>query len=194
MSTTKDKKAVKEAIVLASMETKASPLFAKLKKIVEVNSQSDLDLVAEKMKALKEIKKLTMQERDEIVAPIRQSIARIEQLFDPFIDKIDQLEVSSKQLMVAYIDRQTLLAEKIEEDFESGKIKKVETYTDKLADAQVTSGGNFKRLVQKELVIEDESKIPRQYLSPKTAEIKSALLKGIKVLGCKLRTKNNVAI
>lgn len=179
-------------IVLASLSKKAKPLQNKLSDL-EVKSQSDYDLAGNLMKQLKTLAKESEAEKKKMTDPINQTLKAVREHFKPFEDVVAELEVNTKAKMLAFVEKQEAEQKKLEEKFEQGKIKKVSTLVAKQDELHVSSQHSSIRKV-KVVEVENESKIPREYLVPDMAAIKEALLAGKKVNGCKLVDKNNIAI
>jgi hypothetical protein len=81
----------------------------------------------------------------------------------------------------------------VKEDFADGKIKKVSTFTEKSAALQISNGAAKIKQVYK-LFIDDEKKIPREYLVPDESAIITAMKEGKKVAGCTYKKVKSISI
>ena len=191
----KDKDAVTTAVILASLQSQAAPLFNKLKKIEEVKTKKDLEFAGTQMKLLKEIGKEAKRQMDDITSGMYSSIAKVENLFIPFAVRIKEYNDKITILIKDFYDEQDRLEAKIEADFAAGKIKKVETYTSKISETQIAGSkdGASRRRLSKALVT-DPSKVPDKYWILNIPMIEQDLKDGIKVPGAELTKINSIAI
>ena len=181
------------AIVIASLEKKAKPLITSLSRIEAIESQEDYDSSSIIISKLKALKKEASAEESTMLDPLKKTEKAIRSHFQPFYNKVSEMESAIKSLMLEWVNKQDLIAAKAEKDFEDGKIASVGTYAKKVAQAQVKNGTAQRKKVWY-LEIEEPSSIPREYLVPDTSKIEEALKSGKKVKGCKLVQKNVIAI
>lgn len=186
-------KAINKAVVLSALRKEAAPLFRKLSKLEAVTSVAEYDLAATNLKALKGILKTANQKEDAIINPIKASIKETQALFAPFKEDVAEAETKTKLMMSVFVESQKKLEAKVEQDFEAGKIKNISTASNKIASLQVKSKAASVRGVSY-VEIEDEKKIPREYMVPDLVAIKAALKVGKKVPGAVLKTKTSIAV
>lgn len=180
---------VNMAVVVSALEAKAKPLIAKLNRL-EIKSKEDFELAALKMKELKILAKAGQDELREFLDPIKALEKKARSFFEPFQSKVSDLEITIKDAMKAYLETQAKAKAKLEQDFESGKIARPSTYLRKAGALEVE--GNVRNTWA--VVVVDETKTPREYLTPDIARIKEALKAGEKVAGWKLEQQQTIAI
>lgn len=185
--------AVNTSVVIASLEKKGDPIAKGLNILTAIKTQKEFDTAAEQVALLKDLGSQAEEKEAAIIDPIKQSIKETQSLFAPFKKLVKDTEAHVKSLMSAFLTKQDEKQKKIEDDFESGKIKKVATYARKVAETQVKSViATVKK--RKVMVITDANKIPREYLVPDTKAITEALKKGVKVPGCEMQAVKSIAI
>lgn len=174
----------KTAVVLASLEKKANPLFKKLP--TTITTKQEYEDAASNMKLIKMLvkdggveKKILLDPLTEIIENTNILAKRIKDLFKPFEDKVEQKEDELKNLMLGYLIESKKQIAKISGDLSSGKIKKASTAVKKQNELQATS--NIRKVWT--AICEDENKTPREFMVPDEAAIKEALKGGKKVAG-----------
>ena len=163
---------------------------------IVINSQPTFEKAVEKLKEIKEIKKIVNEKKESITKPLNEALKNIRSLFKPIEDKIDIIENYLKAETLKY--NQKLLAEqrkreeeaikKIEEEQAKGKSLD-EINIDKIAKPIINITQKVEAIRTrkiKELNIINEQLIPRSFLIPNEQAIKQALLAGIKVDGCEM--------
>lgn len=192
---TKIKKVISTQVLVASLEKKANPAIKKLKKIVTVDSVEEFQEAGIQLKVIKAVRKEAADEMSSMLSGIKLTEKKIREHFKPFFDKVDSLEADYKLLMSVFLEQSKKKQAKLNEDFETNKVKKISTYNNKLASMTVThvKGGASIRKVQK-LFIVDEKKIPREYLVPNEKKIREALEAGENVPGCELKYVEGISI
>lgn len=187
--------AVSTEVVIASMEKEAAPMFKKLSKISTISSKADFDLAAEQVKLLKSIDSMATKEEKSMTDPLETTKKRIKAHFKPFHDKVNEAETNAKLLMSVWLEENDRKMAKIESDFKKGDIKKVSTYTEKLNVLQVANEGSAGKVKQvSKLFINDEKKIPREFLVPDESAIIEAFKNGKTVAGCEYKKVKTIAI
>jgi len=184
---------VNTAIVLKSLEKQAKPILNKLAKIEAIKTQEQYDAAGKLVKSLKELGKIGDKEMRKITDPLNDALKATRKHFKPFMDTVAEKEKITKDLMLQFVEQQKKLSAKVDEDFEGGKIKKVSTYADKKAAAEIK---NSSAQVRKFWTVEitDIGSIPREYLMPDIAAITEAFKSGKKVKGCAYVQKETIAI
>jgi hypothetical protein len=104
---------------------------------------------------------------------------------------VEATEANVKVLMLEYVKAQQDALKELEEDFESGKIKRVSTFANKAAEFSAKKSGN--RKVWKAVCI-DESKTPRKYYKVDLSMIAEDLKEGKKVNGWVWQQVDQIAI
>jgi hypothetical protein len=195
-----EKNNVSTAVVVATLKRKAKPIMGKLLKITVIKTEGDLESASNQLKLIKEIKKESEKEKENLLIDIKESIAnnkrameKIKEFFEPFENKVASIDNDIKKLIEDYYDRQDEELKKLENKASAGRVS-VETYVDKAA--QFTKGkiGSASKVVHYRLHIEDQSKIPRVYMVPDEERIYTELKAGKKVAGCVLKKVNNVRV
>lgn len=179
-------------VVIASIEKKAGKYLSKLSNL-NIENKQDYENSAIALKELKAYKKEAELKEATITTPLKKAWDATKALFKPFYKKVDDIEQLTKTAMLTFIAEQDAKIKKLEAKFEKGDIKKVNTLMDKTAEHTIVSGAASVR-VTKELVIVDVALIPREYLIPDTAKIKTAFKEGKTVKGCKMEDKKGLAI
>ncbi len=167
----------KTAVVLASLEKKANPLFKKLPD--SISTKQEYEDAAFNMKLIKAIAADAEAEKKLLIDPLNEVIKRIKELFKPFENKVEEKEVELKQQMSGYLIEAKSKINQIGFALSSGKIKKASTAVKKQNELQATS--NIRKVWT--AICKDESKTPREFLVPDEAAIKKALKDGKKVAG-----------
>lgn len=157
---------------------------------------------------LGKIKSVGKMVRERMEAPVKKAYQtykdiKLEQdkTFGSFVRDCDEAEKIVKEKMVEYQNTQMAKAvkktENIEKKVESGKLsfdkaadKIIEATPQKSVNAQ---NGAVQFRTVKEVTIENETKIPREYLVPDMVKIKKVALAGVEIPGIKVVEKQVVA-
>ena len=182
---------VDAAIVLRSLEVEAQPLFKKLKAITSIESQDDYDRALTLTKNLKELARLAKEKEQSFTIPLNDLIKKARELFKPFTTMVEATEANVKVLMLEYVKQQQDALKELEEDFSTGKIKRVSTFANKAAEFSAKKSGN--RKVWKAVCVEERI-TPREYLVPDMQAITNALKSGHKVTGWSWEQVDQIAI
>lgn len=194
MATTKKvTEQLQTSIVVQKIKNDANKLIKKLD-VLSIESRADYDTAAITLKNLKEYKVKGVAEEAKITDPLKTALKNTQALFKPFYDEVSRIELQTKQAMIAFDEKEEAAKLKLQQDFESGKIKKVTTLMGKQAEFTHQSNGASSVRTIKVLEIEDLNKVPREFLLPDEAAIKKVLMAGGKVAGCKLATKKSIAV
>jgi hypothetical protein len=188
-----DSSAVNSQVVLASLEKEAAPIIKRLSGGIVIKSKSDLENAAVLTKQLKSLAKVAAAKEKNLTGPLEKLKKDIIALFKPFKNQILNIEGEVKDAMLRYSKKMGEKQSKLEEDFNSGKIKKIDTYTKKSVDLQFSSSSAQVRKVW-EAEIVNESKIPREYLVPDMRKIEADLKEGKKIAGVNWIQKETIAI
>jgi hypothetical protein len=187
------KQDVSTQVVIASIEKESAPLFKKLSVITKITTKEDFEKAGEAVKALKNLLTMAEDQKKKITDPANTIIKEARSLFKPFEEKVTNAETSIKLMMSDWWESNEKKKALLVDDFTNGKIKKESTYISKSVELEEKPSGAQLRN-KTILVIEDEKKIPREYLVPNETAIKAALMAGKKVGGCKLEKTKTIAI
>lgn len=178
-------------IVLKAVQKEATPLMRKVSNL-SIKSKKDYDAAGHLVKQLKELRAHAEAKKRTILDPLNEAAKATRELFKPFEESVSLIESDTKAKMISWSDKQDTKREVLEERFEQGSIGVV-ALANKLQDVRTASEFAETRK-QKEIVIEDESKIPREYMVPDMRKIKEALKTGKKIPGVKEQYKKVIAI
>lgn len=182
-------------VVIASIEKKAGPILKKLDSIDEIKSQEDFDRAALLVKNLKELDDLAVEEEKKITSPLNQALTAAREHFKPFHVLVKGKDDSIKLMMSVWYEAQKNKLAKLAEDFNGGKIKKIETFARKEKELRV-SGSKATATIRKVWTAEitNEEAIPREFLVPDMKKIEAHLRAGSKVPGVKWYQKEQFSI
>lgn len=178
----------KTAVVIASLEKKAAPLFRRLPE--KITTKQQYEDAASNMKAIKMLVKDAEKEKKHLLDPLAEVVKRIREHFKPFEVKAAEAEAKLKQQMSGYLLEAEKKAKAIEQKLEDGKIKKVATAVKKQNEILATT--NIRKVWT--AVCVNVNKTPREYLVPDEAAIKAALKNGEKVDGWKWEQVDQIVI
>lgn len=185
-------KAVSTSVVISALEKSSKPLIAKLEKLT-IATNTEYELAAGYLKSLKAYSKEAEAKEKSITDPIKISIKNTQALFQPFYERVADIEATTKAAMLEFVIAQDEKKTKLEEKFNAGGIKKVSTYIGKAHELEVSTGKSQIRKV-KRLVIENLAVVPREYMMPDETKIKVALLSGKSIPGCKIVEEKTIAV
>jgi hypothetical protein len=138
--------------------------------------------------------KLVKGKRDEIVKPLRVSIKKTQELFNPIIDEMTATDVDIKMAMEKYVRQQQLIIEEkkkeIEQKVDSGEIS-FEKAGKKIEKAESKVNAVKTRNIQ-EVIITDTKKVPDEYYVIDMVKLRKDALAGIKIAGVKVESKTIV--
>ena len=193
--------ATKELAILKQQVPKAVAAATALK----IKTAQDMIKATDILGKIKSVGKMV---RERMEAPVKIAYkaykdVKTEQdkVFGSFVRGCDEAESIVKGKMIEYQDIEVAKAEKkteqIEKKVEDGKMS-FEKAADKIIEATpqknvTTDNGAVQFRTVKEVVIEDESKLPREYLIPDMAKIKKVALAGVEISGVKVIDKRIVA-
>lgn len=180
-------------VVADSIKKKAQPLIKKVENCA-IKTREAYDESAKIIAQLKEFSKEAERQERTLTEPAKAIIKSAQEIFKPFRTRVMELEGMVKIRMLEFQARQEKLSAKIGADFESGKIKKLNTVVSKQNELLNTSSENAQLRKVWKLSIIDPRLIPREYLLPDEIKIREALKSGQKVAGCKWEQVNSIAI
>jgi hypothetical protein len=170
-------------------------------KTLEIATPEDMPSAVDLLSKIKTVGKLITAKKEAITKPLNESLKQIRAFFAPFEEEYEKAERIVKVKMIDFDNRMHLEAIKkqavIEKKVSSGKMT-MEKAADKLEDiipkkSVATSEGAVSFKVIKEVIIVDESKLPREYMIPDLAKIKKVALAGIAIAGVEVQEKKIVA-
>ena len=185
MENAKDKKIDKEIVLIKSQTTKAMQAAQEL----SIKSDEDMPGASELFLKIKAVGNLIKQRKDTITRPLYKMYKDAMDYFKP----LEQEYVNAEKQM-AKAAKETA---KIEEKVEMGKIdfQKAAEKIEKIAPQKSveTGAGAVQFRTIKEVVVEDETKIPREYFVLDMVKVRKVALAGVEIPGVKVIEKQIVA-
>lgn len=175
---------------IAILEEKSNTLLSNSSSL-KIKSQKDLLSANELLKKIGEGKKFVAEKKRLCLGPISEAVKNIRLLFRPIEDAVSESEFKVKSSIMDYkrkIDAETEKKKaEVESKVESGKVsfEKASKQIEKVE--QKTEVFNTRKI--KEVIIFDESKLPREYLIPDSVKIRKVALAGVKIAGVKVEEK-----
>jgi len=128
--------------------------------------------------------------------PLYDQMRRVNAYFDQYLKPIEEADKILRQKIVQYRalkweefkQQEKEIYERIKNELGSTDLPPV-VVTPTLAKNEVVSGGEITFRVVKKWVVEDESKLPREYLKPDEKKIAEAVKKGEEIPGVKVYTE-----
>lgn len=180
-------------IVADSIKKKASPLIKQIESY-KIKTKEDYDKAAKIIAQLKEYSKEAERQEKTLTEPAKSIIKSAQEIFKPFRTQVQELEGAVKIRMLEFQNAQEKKAEKLLEDFDSGKVKKLSTVVSKQNELLNTSSENAQLRKVWTLTIINEKLVPQQYLIVDTQAVREAFKTGKKVAGCVWKQENTIAI
>jgi len=193
--------ATKELAILKQQVPKAVAAATALK----IKTAQDMIKATDILGKIKSVGKMV---RERMEAPVKIAYkaykdVKTEQdkVFGPFVRGCDEAESIVKGKMIEYQDIQIAKAEKkteqIEKKVESGEMsfeKAAEKIIEATPQKNVTTDNGAVQFRTRDVVeIEDETKIPREYLIPDMVKIKKVALAGVEIPGVRVVKRREVA-
>ena len=187
----------KELAIFKTQVSKAETAANEL----QVKTEADLVKATELFTKIKTVGKLITQKKESITQPLNEALKNARAFFSPIEAQWANAQSIVSQKMIDY--RNAKLAEAIkktdiiEKKVESGKMdfteaaKKIEEATPTKSVETESGKAQFRTI--KEVVIEDETKLPREYLTPDTVKIRKVALAGVEIPGVKVVEKQILA-
>jgi hypothetical protein len=147
----------------------------------------------ELLKVITAAGKRAKEEKDKVLKPAELTVARIKEQWRPFEDALKAGMAHVKQCMALWIGQEAArIAMEKQKILSDNRITKPETVERKLSAIEVAPVNHTRNVL--ELVITDESKIPREFMVPDLVAIREALKNGEVIPGATLeRVKKIVA-
>jgi len=161
-----------------------------------IESVDDYKKALEYLLSLAMIKLELDSKRQFFTKPLYDQMRRINTYFDQYLKPIEEADKILRQKIVQYRalkweefkQQEKEIYERIKNDLGSANLPPV-VVTPTLAKNEVVSGGEINFRVVKKWTIEDESKLPREYLKPDEKKIAEAVKKGEGIPGVKVYTE-----
>jgi len=184
-----------------------APIRTQLSRAVEAASQitisniEELTRATEMLAKVKTIGKQIAERKLSITAPLNEALKNARSLFAPIEAQWAEAERIIKDKMTAYQEKAIAQANarkaKIEQQVEAGKMSfdkaadKIEAITPPTTTTAKSGAVQFR--TRKDVQIEDENKLPREYLLPDMVKIRKVALAGIEIPGVKVVEVQSVA-
>ena len=185
---------------LAPIKAKVSQAISASNSLV-IKKEEHLTPATELLGKIKTVGRAIKQKKETITKPLNEALRNARAFFNPIEKEYLEAERIVKSKMLEYqnaqIKKAEIKSEKIAEKVEAGEMSfdkaadKIEKVTpDKVIEAK-ESAVQFRTI--KEVVIEDKTKIPREYLIPDMVRIRKIALAGVEIAGIKVVEKQTVA-
>jgi hypothetical protein len=187
-----DKTKLREQIIVKSLKSRAAKPIKKIKALKAVKNNDQNVVLMDNTKLVKQLVVEAKTEMKEIIDPILGSVARIKDLFKPFIDEGEAIIAESKDKSYKFLEQSNkkkvaLLARYTNGELSGASLMKQQSKLD------VDTGSSSLRKVFT-LIEVDAKKTPKQYLIPNETAIREALKEGKKVAGWEWKQVDNIAI
>ena len=159
--------------------------------LLEVSSPDTAQVASDTLHSIKEATRVLTEKKTDITRPMMESLAKVKALFSPLelaLKDADKM-VRSKMLAYTIAEQEKVEAKKakIASRVEKGTMREDTAVAklDAVGDVAKTQG--IRVQTRRQLEIEDEMMIPREYLVPDRDKISKALFAGIEVPGAVLK-------
>lgn len=169
---------------------------------LEIKTADDLMKATDVLSQIKTAQKNLKATKDTILQPQLDAVTATRNLFKPFEEQLSEAEGAIKDKMIRYEADVDAAAKKqeatIEKKLDEGTMKP-ETAARKIEQiptvgSQVTGArGVVQFRIQKKIVIENATLLPREYLIPDESKIRKAALAGLQIPGVKVVEEKIVA-
>jgi hypothetical protein len=161
-----------------------------------IESVNDYKKALEYLLSLSVIKLELDSKRQFFSKPLYDQMRRVNAYFDQYLKPIEEADKILRQKIVQYRalkweefkQQEKEIYERIKNELGSADLPPV-VVTPTLAKNEVVSGGEINFRVVKKWTIEDETKLPREYLKPDEKKIAEAVKKGEGIPGVKVYTE-----
>ena len=161
-----------------------------------IESVDDYKKALEYLLSLSVIKLELDSKRQFFSKPLYDQMRRVNAYFDQYLKPIEEADKILRQKIVQYRalkweefkQQEKEIYERIKNELNSAELPPV-VVTPTLAKNEVVSGGEVTFRVVKKWMIEDETKLPREYLKPDEKKIAEAVKKGEEIPGVKVYTE-----
>lgn len=150
---------------------------------------------------LVEIKTALESRRKFFSQPLYEQMRRVNDYFGQWLKPLEEAEKLLRQKIVDYRkklkeelkQKEEQIYEQIKEEFGADELPLVEVVGN-LAKTESVAGGEIQVRVVKKWEIEDESKLPREFLKPDEKKIGEAVKKGQEIPGVRVYTEEELAV
>jgi len=166
-----------------------------------IKTDEDNTKASEMLLKIRSVGKQIKEAKEKITKPLNEALRNARNFFAPLEDKYIRAEQIVNAKLVEYKMAQDLKAlketAKIEAKVEAGKMnfekaaEKIEAVTPKKTVETKTGQVQYRTI--KEVILEDESKLPREYLVPDMVKIRKVALAGVEIAGVKVVDKQIIA-
>lgn len=166
-----------------------------------IRTTEDLPQAADLLSKIKTAQKILKERKEEITKPLNASLAAVRNLFRPLETACEKAEAVVKQKMVE-VHRQAQIAadaarEKVMKQAPRLKAETISRKLEAIEEApeaiRADTGGQSRFKSISEVVIVDETKVPRKYLSLNMVLIRRDALAGVEIPGVSVEEKTVVA-
>jgi len=188
---------IKELAPIKAQVSKAELVVRSL----QIKTANDLTAATDILGKIKIVGKQIAEKKESITKPLNEALRNARAFFAPIEAQWNEAERIVKGKMIEYQNAELAKAAKktevIEKKVEAGKMSfekaanKIEAISPTKSVEAKTGAIQFRTI--KEVVIEDESKLPREYLMPNMAKIRTVALAGMSIPGVKVVDKQIVA-
>jgi len=194
---------MKTKINQAKKEIKNLELKVQEIKVGKIKNDEELKTASGYLTQLNNLKREITAKKESITKPLNEALRNIRNLFYPLEKKVNDLVLELKNRIAEYEEERRKLIEeekqKLAKQVEKGKLK-IEHALSVLEQQPIntspikTDDGKVSFRMVKEVVIEDESLIPREYLVPDMVKIRRDALNGKNIPGVKVVERKQVVI
>jgi len=163
----------------------------------KVTNEDELNVVADKIKNIKQLGKFIKQEKEKFTKPAQAIINEARTKYLPYEKMCDSAEAQLKVKAGAYMtkveDERIKKEESIAARAENGQLKddtavrKMEELGEEKKTVATVSGAKLTLKTVKEVVVADETKIPREYLVLDMVKIRKVALAGVEIPGVEVK-------
>jgi len=191
----------------ATLTKELAPIKAQVSKAeqaataLQIKTADDLILATNLLGRIKSVGKLIKEKKESIIDPLTLALKNARTFFRPIEEQFEKAEKIVKEKMLAFQEMELQKAQKkteiIEKKVEEGKMS-FEKAAEKIEEIIpqkniITNNGAIQFRTIKDVVIEDETKLPREFLVPNMDKIRKVALKGVEIPGIKVVEKQIVA-
>lgn len=194
---TKDQGIEKQVALIKQQVSKAEAAATAL----VIKKPVDLDTATALLGKIKTVGKMITAQKESITKPLNLALKNVRLMFAPIDMGYGKAEEIVKEKMIAYQEAEEEKAaaktKVIEEKVEAGTITpekafaKVEAITPKKNVTTATGAAQFRMV--KEVEVEDETKVPREYMLLDMVKIRKVALAGVAIPGVRVFEKKVVA-
>lgn len=168
---------------------------------LQIKTVDDLTEATELLGKIKTVGKAITQKKESITKPLNEALRNARSFFAPVEEMWANAERIVKDKMIGYQNEQLAKAaketKKVEEKVEAGKMsfekaaEKIEAVTPQKNVTTDAGAAQFRTV--KEVVIDNETLIPREYLVLDMVKIRKVALAGVSIPGVRIVEKQAVA-